>query len=90
MPHLRLLHVGHVSYLERSRSLGDLLIVGLNSDASVRRLKGQQRPIQSELDRAQILGALATVDAVVIFNEDTPLELINALRPDVLTKGAQY
>ncbi len=85
-----ILHVGHVSYLERSRRLGDALIVGLNTDDSVRRLKGPGRPVQTETDRAHILGSLACVDAVVLFDEDTPLELIRAIRPDILSKGADY
>jgi D-beta-D-heptose 7-phosphate kinase/D-beta-D-heptose 1-phosphate adenosyltransferase len=85
-----LLHVGHVSYLERSRSLGEALVVGINSDASVRRLKGPTRPIQPESDRAQIVASQSSVDAVVVFDEDTPLNLIQAVRPDVLTKGADY
>jgi D-beta-D-heptose 7-phosphate kinase/D-beta-D-heptose 1-phosphate adenosyltransferase len=85
-----LLHLGHVTYLERSRELGDFLLVGLNSDDSVRRLKGPTRPVQSEHDRARILAAQASVDGVVVFDEDTPLDLILALRPHVLTKGADY
>jgi len=85
-----ILHLGHVRYLESSRRLGDALVVGINTDASVRRLKGPGRPLQSELDRAQILASLSCVDAVVLFDEDTPLALIRALRPDVLTKGADY
>jgi D-beta-D-heptose 7-phosphate kinase/D-beta-D-heptose 1-phosphate adenosyltransferase len=85
-----ILHLGHVRYLERSRALGEALIVGVNTDASVRRLKGAGRPLQSEHDRAQILASLECVDAVVLFDEDTPLRLIRALRPGVLTKGADY
>jgi len=85
-----ILHLGHVRYLERSRALGEALIVGVNTDASVRRLKGAGRPLQSEHDRAQILASLECVDAVVLFEEETPLALIKALRPDVLTKGADY
>ncbi len=85
-----ILHLGHVRYLERSRALGEALIVGVNTDASVRRLKGAGRPLQSEHDRAQILASLECVDAVVLFDEETPLALIRALRPDVLTKGADY
>jgi len=85
-----LLHVGHVRYLERSRQQGDALIVGVNSNASVKRLKGPDRPLQSENDRAQIVASQATVDGVVIFDEDTPQELIRVLRPDVLTKGGDY
>ncbi len=85
-----ILHLGHVHYLERSRALGEALIVGVNTDASVRRLKGSGRPLQSEHDRAQILASLECVDAVVLFAEDTPLQLIRALRPGVITKGADY
>jgi D-beta-D-heptose 7-phosphate kinase/D-beta-D-heptose 1-phosphate adenosyltransferase len=85
-----LLHAGHIQYLQASRALGDALIVGLNSDASVRRLKGPNRPVIGEEDRAHLLAALACVDGVVIFEEDTPLELIRAIRPAVLTKGSDY
>jgi D-beta-D-heptose 7-phosphate kinase/D-beta-D-heptose 1-phosphate adenosyltransferase len=85
-----ILHYGHVSYLERSRRLGDALIVGLNSDASVRRLKGAGRPVQNQHDRARILAAQGGVDAVVIFDEDTPRKLVEAIRPQVLCKGADY
>lgn len=85
-----LLHMGHVTCLERAKQLGDVLIVGLNSDASVRRLKGSRRPVQKQADRAQIIASQASVDAVVLFDEDTPLELIRAIRPDVLAKGADY
>lgn len=85
-----LLHAGHVTYLERARRYGQRLVVGLNSDRSVRALKGPERPLISEQDRARVLSALAAVDAVVIFDEDTPLTLIETLRPDVLAKGADY
>jgi D-beta-D-heptose 7-phosphate kinase/D-beta-D-heptose 1-phosphate adenosyltransferase len=85
-----ILHYGHVSYLERSRRLGDALIVGVNTDASVRRLKGPGRPVQNELDRARILAAQACVDAVVLFDEDTPRDLIREVRPHVLCKGGDY
>lgn len=85
-----LLHPGHVSLLGQARAACDRLVVGLNSDASVRRLKGPTRPVQDEDARARVLGALAAVDAVVIFDDDTPLELIRALAPDVLVKGADY
>jgi D-beta-D-heptose 7-phosphate kinase/D-beta-D-heptose 1-phosphate adenosyltransferase len=85
-----LLHVGHVTYLAEARALGDRLIVGLNADASVRRLKGAARPIVGEQDRAAMLAALASVDYVVLFDEDTPLDLIRAVRPDVLVKGGGY
>jgi D-beta-D-heptose 7-phosphate kinase/D-beta-D-heptose 1-phosphate adenosyltransferase len=85
-----LLHPGHISLLYQARALGDRLIVGLNTDASVRRLKGPQRPILAEGDRAAMLGALSCVDAVVLFDQDTPLDLIAALRPDILVKGSDY
>ena len=85
-----LLHPGHVSLLYQARALGNRLIVGLNTDASVRRLKGPQRPILSEQDRAAILGALACVDLVVYFEQDTPLKLIQALQPHILVKGSDY
>ena len=85
-----LLHVGHVRYLQRARRLGDLLVVGLNSDSSVRRLKGPQRPIVPQAERAEVLAALACVDYVTLFREDTPLELIELLLPDVLVKGSDW
>ena len=85
-----ILHVGHVSYLEKAAKLGKHLIVGLNSDASVQRLKGEIRPLVHELDRARILASLACVDAVVIFHEDTPSKLIKTIRPDILVKGGDY
>jgi len=85
-----LLHAGHIYSLEKARSMGDFLFLGLNSDASVRRLKGPARPINKAGDRALVLAALAAVDAVVVFSEDTPIKLIKALRPDILVKGADY
>jgi len=85
-----LLHAGHVDLLERARALGDVLVVGLNTDASTRRLKGERRPLLPEADRARVLAALAVVDAVVLFDEDTPAELVRRLEPDVLVKGADY
>jgi D-beta-D-heptose 7-phosphate kinase / D-beta-D-heptose 1-phosphate adenosyltransferase len=85
-----ILHRGHVEYLAAARSLGDLLVVGLNSDASVRRLKGEGRPVNPADDRALVLAALEAVDQVVIFDEDTPFDLISALLPDVLVKGGDY
>ena len=85
-----LFHPGHVEYLAQARALGDVLVVGLNSDASVRRLKGVGRPLVVEADRAAVLAALRSVDAVTLFDEDTPLELISALLPDVLVKGGDY
>jgi len=85
-----ILHIGHVKYLEVTKSFGDMLIVGLNSDESVRRLKGKNRPINSGDDRAYVLSALESVSFVVEFIEDTPLELIKAIKPDVLVKGGDY
>ena len=85
-----LLHRGHTDYLAAARALGDFLVVGLNTDASVRRLKGPGRPIIPEGDRARILAALECVDAVTLFDEDTPAALITALVPDILVKGGDY
>jgi rfaE bifunctional protein nucleotidyltransferase chain/domain len=85
-----LLHPGHVDVLVGARRAGDSLVVGLNSDASVRRLKGPERPVRREAERAYVLAALEMVDLVVLFEEDTPLDLIRALRPDVLVKGGDY
>jgi D-glycero-beta-D-manno-heptose 1-phosphate adenylyltransferase len=85
-----LLHVGHVRYLEGARSLGDALLVGINSDSSVARLKGPGRPIMTAADRAELVGALASVDGVVIFEEDTADALVRALRPSVHAKGTDY
>ena len=85
-----LLHPGHVDLLGAARAAGDALFVGVNSDASVRRLKGPGRPVRSEAERALVLAALEAVDAVAIFEQDTPLELVNALRPDTIVKGGDY
>jgi D-beta-D-heptose 7-phosphate kinase/D-beta-D-heptose 1-phosphate adenosyltransferase len=85
-----LLHAGHVKYLQKARGLGDLLVLGLNSDASVRRLKGEKRPLIGEDERAHILAALDCIDYVVLFDQDTPLELITALKPLILAKGGDY
>jgi D-beta-D-heptose 7-phosphate kinase/D-beta-D-heptose 1-phosphate adenosyltransferase len=85
-----LLHIGHITLLEDAHRMGDRLVIGLNSDASARRLKGPTRPIVGENERARILAALASTDAIVIFDEDTPLATIEALRPDVLVKGGDY
>jgi len=85
-----LLHYGHVHYLAQARDLGDKLVIGLNSGASVTRLKGPHRPIKDEETRSHLLAALAFVDLVVLFEEDTPLKLIQSLRPDVLVKGGDY
>jgi rfaE bifunctional protein nucleotidyltransferase chain/domain len=84
------LHPGHAEHLAQARALGDLLVVGLNSDDSVRRLKGVDRPLVPEVDRAAALAGLGSVDAVIVFDEDTPLELIGELLPDVLVKGGDY
>jgi D-beta-D-heptose 7-phosphate kinase/D-beta-D-heptose 1-phosphate adenosyltransferase len=85
-----LLHAGHVRYLETAKSFGDMLILGLNSDRSVTVLKGEGRPINTQLDRAYILAALEAVDYVVIFDKDTPYDLIKAVKPHVLVKGGDY
>jgi D-beta-D-heptose 7-phosphate kinase/D-beta-D-heptose 1-phosphate adenosyltransferase len=85
-----ILHAGHVTYLEEARALGDVLVVGLNSDDSVRRLKGPTRPVNTQEDRARVLGALRCVDHVIVFDDDTPLAVITALIPDVLVKGGDY
>ncbi len=85
-----ILHAGHVSVLEFSRSKGDVLVVGLNSDESVRRLKGPTRPVNKQADRALVLAALESVSYVCVFKEDTPYNLIKAVRPDVLVKGGDY
>lgn len=85
-----LLHVGHVRYLQEARRLGDLLVVGLNADASVKRLKGPTRPLQTENDRAEILAALGCVDFTTLFEEDTPENLIKMVKPDILVKGGDW
>lgn len=85
-----ILHAGHVSYLQQARKMGDVLVIGMNSDESVKRLKGEGRPVNCEADRAMVLAALAAVDAVVVFGEDTPHDLIERIRPDVLVKGGDY
>lgn len=85
-----LLHRGHIYYLSRARELGDLLVVGLNSDASVTKLKGPGRPVNSQEARAEVLGALAFVDYIIVFIEETPLDLITTLEPDILIKGGDY
>jgi D-beta-D-heptose 7-phosphate kinase/D-beta-D-heptose 1-phosphate adenosyltransferase len=85
-----ILHYGHLHYLAQARDLGDRLIIGLNADASVKRLKGEHRPIQDIHTRQMMLASLAFVDAVILFEEDTPLQLITALRPDILVKGGDY
>ena len=85
-----LLHPGHVDVLVGARACGDVLVVGINSDASVQRLKGPERPIRSAADRAYVLAALAMVDCVTVFDQDTPLELVQLLQPDVIVKGGDY
>ncbi|RAU84203.1 D-glycero-beta-D-manno-heptose 1-phosphate adenylyltransferase [Pontibacter arcticus] len=85
-----ILHLGHVDYLEKARQLGDKLILGLNTDASISRIKGPSRPLQDEMSRARVMASLLFVDAIVLFNEDTPLELIKAVQPDILVKGDDY
>jgi D-beta-D-heptose 7-phosphate kinase / D-beta-D-heptose 1-phosphate adenosyltransferase len=85
-----ILHIGHAHYLEQARALGDALIVGVNDDASVRRLKGSDRPIMHEEDRAALIAALRSVDFTSLFGEETPLELIRLIQPDVLVKGGDY
>lgn len=85
-----LLHQGHIDYLAKARSLGDMLIIGLNTDNSIKRLKGNSRPIQDEQSRALILASLLFVDYVVMFDEDTPYNLIKKINPNVLVKGADY
>ena len=85
-----ILHRGHVTYLNQARDLGDLLIVGINSDESVKRLKGPERPVNMLEDRAYVLSALKSVDYVIPFEEDTPLNLINLIMPDILVKGGDY
>ena len=85
-----ILHVGHVRYLEKTKTFGDFLIVLLNSDKSVKSIKGPSRPVNSEIDRAEILSALRCVDYVVLFDEDSPKNLLDEMKPDVYTKGADY
>src|SRR5215471_4822848 len=85
-----LLHVGHLRYLQHARGLGDALLVGLNSDRSVRQIKGPDRPINTESERAEVLEALTCIDGVVIFDTDNPRDLIAAIQPDVLVKGADW
>jgi D-glycero-beta-D-manno-heptose 1-phosphate adenylyltransferase len=85
-----ILHMGHVDYLEKARALGDKLIIGVNTDASVSRLKGPSRPLQDEMSRARIMASLLFTDAVVLFDEETPYELIKAILPDILVKGDDY
>lgn len=85
-----ILHTGHISYLEKAKSLGDILVVGLNSDSSVKKIKGQNRPIVSQKNRAKVLSGLSAVDFIVVFNILTPINLIKAIMPDVLVKGGDW
>jgi D-glycero-beta-D-manno-heptose 1-phosphate adenylyltransferase len=85
-----LLHLGHVDYLEKARQLGDKLVLGLNTDRSISSIKGPNRPLQDEMSRARVMASLLFVDAVVLFDSDTPLELIKAVQPDILVKGDDY
>ena len=85
-----ILHSGHVQYLAEAKELGDILILGLNSDYSVKRLKGNDRPINNEIERATVLSALCTISHIVIFKEDTPYKLINHIKPDILVKGGDW
>jgi len=85
-----ILHVGHVRYLNKARSFGDILVIGVNSDRSVREIKGKGRPIMPELERAEVLAAIASVDYVFIFDDSTPQRIIDAIVPDVLVKGADW
>jgi rfaE bifunctional protein nucleotidyltransferase chain/domain len=85
-----LLHIGHITYLAKAAELGDKLVIGLNADSSVRRIKGENRPVNDQNSRAAILAALFFVDAIVVFEEDTPLNVISSLLPDYLVKGADY
>jgi rfaE bifunctional protein nucleotidyltransferase chain/domain len=85
-----IIHPGHIAYLSEAASLGDVLVIGVNTDQSVKKLKGENRPVNDEFSRSQLLAAMFFVDAVVFFNEDTPIDLINAVRPEVLVKGGDY
>ena len=85
-----LLHLGHIDYLEKARKLGDRLVIGLNSDESVKLLKGDNRPIHSQETRSRILAAMEFIDAIVIFEEETPADLIKSVNPDILVKGGDY
>ena len=85
-----ILHAGHVTYLEKAKKLGDILVVGVNSDASVKRIKGPKRPVNPEGDRLKVIAGLEAVDYVTLFHEDTPLDLIQEIRPNVLVKGADW
>ena len=85
-----ILHAGHVRYLKESKSKGDVLIVGLNSDSSIKKIKGESRPINNEQDRTEVLSALENVNYIIVFNETTPVKLLDKIKPDIYTKGADY
>jgi len=85
-----IIHVGHVKYLKQAKELGDILVIGLNTDESVKRLKGPTRPVNNEDDRAEVLSSLISVDYVVLFNEDTAVELLSKIQPDIYAKGGDY
>ncbi|MFA6922727.1 MAG: D-glycero-beta-D-manno-heptose 1-phosphate adenylyltransferase [Bacteroidales bacterium] len=85
-----ILHLGHIDYLSKAADMGDILIIGLNTDASVRKIKGKNRPINDEISRSKVLASLFFVDAVVLFNEETPYKLIKTIQPDILVKGSDY
>ncbi|HEY9001404.1 MAG TPA: D-glycero-beta-D-manno-heptose 1-phosphate adenylyltransferase [Mucilaginibacter sp.] len=85
-----LLHIGHITYMAKAADLGDKLVIGLNSDSSVKRIKGEDRPVNDQNSRAALLAALFFVDAIIVFEEDTPINLITTLMPDILVKGADY
>ena len=85
-----LLHIGHITYMAKAAELGDKLVIGLNSDSSVKRIKGEDRPVNDQNSRAALLAALFFVDGIVVFEEDTPIEIITSLMPDILVKGADY
>jgi rfaE bifunctional protein nucleotidyltransferase chain/domain len=85
-----ILHLGHIDYLSKAKELGDILLIGLNTDSSVRRLKGESRPVVNEQARAKLLASLLFVDAIVLFDEDTPYELIKTVQPSILVKGSDY
>ena len=85
-----ILHAGHVKYLRKAKALGDILVLGLNSDSSVRRIKGPSRPVVSQQDRAVVVSSLGCVDYVAVFGEDTPIKVIKAVKPDILVKGADW
>jgi D-glycero-beta-D-manno-heptose 1-phosphate adenylyltransferase len=85
-----IIHAGHVQYLQEAKALGDILIIGLNSDSSVKKLKGNTRPINTEIDRSIVLSAFSVIDYIVLFHDDTPYDLINLIKPDILVKGGDW